>query len=111
MKYLFADVALEGYTWNGTIKKKPFKELKSLKNLILQSVRVDFINYKYEDFKSYMMTWIKHARSRQRTVTYSYPNKKSKQHESNDEDDGEGDSNDDNDGDDDDDGHGYDDEN
>ncbi len=69
--------------------------MTSLNKLILQSVRVDFSNYKYKDYKAYMITWVKHAKSRQRTVTYSYPNqKKSKSYESSN---GEDDENDDSD--------------
>ncbi len=74
---------MERYTWRGTDEKKSFKKLSSLNKLIFQSVRVDFSNYKYKDYKAYMITWVKHAKSRQRTVTYSYPDqKKSKSYES-----------------------------
>lgn len=86
MKYLFT--VLERYTWLGTETKKPFKSLKSLNNLLYQSVREQFgqksqqfgqkghQKYKLHEYQSYMVQWLKHSRSRQRTVTYSYPDQK-----------------------------------
>lgn len=74
MKYLFTDVVLERYTWLGTDKKRPFKSLKSLNNLLYMSVRQQFKNYNRFEYKSYMVQWLKHSKSRQRKVTYTYPN-------------------------------------
>lgn len=76
MKYLFTDPVLERYTWRGTDKKSPFKSLKSLNNLLYMSVRLQFKNYKLFEYKTYMVQWLKHSRSRQRKVTYSYPDRK-----------------------------------
>lgn len=77
MKYLFTDPVLDRYTWRGTEKKKSFKSLKSLNNLLYSSVRQQFgQKYKRHEFNSYMVQWLKHSRSRQRTVNYSYPDQK-----------------------------------
>lgn len=76
MKYLIKDHVLEGYTWCGTINKKPFKKLVYLNDLIFKSVRDELKNgYKFGQYKSYMIQWLKHSRTRQRTVTYQYPNR------------------------------------
>ncbi|KAJ6642852.1 hypothetical protein Bhyg_07808 [Pseudolycoriella hygida] len=73
MKYLFTNKVLERYTWNGTVEKRGFKNLKALNNLILRSVRQRCPNTKRDEYKDYMMEWLKHAKSRQREVTYTYP--------------------------------------
>ncbi len=76
MKYLFTDPVLEKYTWRGTDQKRPFKSLKSLNQLLYTSVCHQFKNYKQFEYKSYMVEWLKHAKSRQRKVTYTYPDRK-----------------------------------
>lgn len=76
MKYLISDRALEHYTWRGTAEKKSFKQLQSLNDLIFRSVREQFQHCKRVDFSSYMVQWLKHARTRQRTVSYIYPDRK-----------------------------------
>lgn len=84
MKYLIADTVLEGFTWRGTVetKKKPFKQLVALNNLIFESVKHQFKAYKKIDYKNYLVNnWLKHSRTRQRIVTYQYPTR----HQRNDE--------------------------
>lgn len=76
MKYLFSNPCLENYTWCGTEKKGAFKKFKAINNLILRSVRERCPNTHKDEYKDYMMTWLKHAKSRQRKVTYSYPNRR-----------------------------------
>lgn len=76
MKYLFTDPVLERYTWRGTVKKDSFKSLKSLNNLLYTSVRGQFEDYKRFQYNSYMVEWLKHAKTRQRKVTYTYPDRK-----------------------------------
>lgn len=80
MKYLFSDTVLDEYTWRGTQEKAPFRDLKSINKLILNSVRNDFpgIKYKFFAYKKYMIEWLKHSFTRQRTVTYTYPRRKKK---------------------------------
>lgn len=73
MKYLFTDQVLENYTWRGTADKGPFKSLKALNHLILRSVRDRCPSTARDEYKDYMIQWLKHARTRQRTVTYTYP--------------------------------------
>lgn len=73
MKYLVKDHVLGAYTWRGTAEKKA---LVSLNELIFQSVRNSFKNYKMNDYKDYMVQWLKHSGTRQRVVTYTYPNRK-----------------------------------
>lgn len=73
MKYLFTDPVLENYSWRGTATKRAFKDLKALNNLILRSVRDRCPNTARDEYKDYMVQWLKHARSRQRQVTYTYP--------------------------------------
>lgn len=73
MKYLFTDDALEKYSWRGTEKKKSFKQLKAVNAIIYQSVRDQFRKYRMEQYKGYMVQWLKLSKTRQRTVTYSYP--------------------------------------
>lgn len=76
MKYLFADEILEGYSWRGTEKKRAFKQLKNVNQIIFESVRSQFRKYRYDQYKKYMIEWLKHSRTRQRTVKYSYPVRK-----------------------------------
>lgn len=76
MKYLFSDPVLERYTWRGTEKKRPFKSLKSLNNLLYASVRNQFEEYHRFEYNKYMVQWLKHAKSRQRVITYKYPDPK-----------------------------------
>lgn len=87
MKYLIADCVLEHYTWNGTGEKKAFKKLIFLNDLIFKSVRSHFTKYTYKAYKTYMVQWLKHSKTRQRTVIYKYPNRN--QRRENDEDDDE----------------------
>lgn len=74
MKYLVIDKVLDKYTWRGTGKKKAFEKLTFLNDLIFKSVRSQFKNYTFKDFASYMVQWLKHSTTRQRTVVYQYPN-------------------------------------
>lgn len=76
MKYLFSDTVLERYCWGGTPdgKKKPFKQLIAINNLIYESVKRQFRAFKKIEYKNYLIyKWLKHSRSRQRIVTYRYP--------------------------------------
>lgn len=77
MKYLFTDTVLDKYTWRGTAEKDPFKKFKFLNNLIYGNVRSNFTKIKYarDKYNSYMVQWLKHSTTRQRTVVYSYPNR------------------------------------
>lgn len=81
MRYLISDTVLERYTWRGTGDKRAFEKLIYLNDLVFRSVRSNFKKFSYKEYKTYMVQWIKHAKTRQRTVTYSYP----KQLEENDE--------------------------
>ncbi len=78
MKYLFTDQLLERYTWNGTEEKNSFKKLKALNSLILSSVRQRCPKTKRDEYKDYMIQWLKHAKSRQRIVSYTYPERTSR---------------------------------
>lgn len=79
MKYLISDPVLENFTWRGTEEKRSFKKLELLNDLIFKSVRSQFKNYKVSEYCKYMVEWLKHAKTRQRTVSYSYPtNRKEK---------------------------------
>lgn len=73
MKYLIADTALEHYTWRGTADKKAFNKLVYLNDLIFKSVRTQYRNYTVKQYKTYMVEWVKHAKTRQRKVFYQYP--------------------------------------
>jgi len=77
MKFLFTDTVLDLYTWRGTDEKQSFRKLKTLNDLIFTSVRQQFgSKYKRHEYNKYMVQWIKHSKSRQRTVTYSYPSRR-----------------------------------
>lgn len=78
MKYLFTDPVLERYTWRGTDKKMPFKQLKVLNDLILRSVRDRCPKTRRDEYKDYVIQWLKHARTRQRKVTYTYPDRQNR---------------------------------
>lgn len=101
MKYLFADSVLERYSWRGTEKKKPFMQLKLINKTVFESVRHQFQKYRYDQYKAYIIEWLKHSRTRQRIVTYKYPNARKVQSVDDDDDD-------DDDGDDEDGRNGYD---
>lgn len=73
MKYLFTDTVLDKYTWRGTSEKGPFEKFTFLNDLIYKSVRTNFKKFPIKQFNSYMVEWLKHSKTRQRTVVYSYP--------------------------------------
>ncbi|KAJ6643186.1 hypothetical protein Bhyg_08142 [Pseudolycoriella hygida] len=77
MKYLFSDKCLDHYTWRGTHEKAPFEKLTLLNDLIFKSVRRNFKGYSRRSFNKYMVEWLKHSTTRQRTVVYTYPNRNS----------------------------------
>lgn len=81
MKYLFSDSVLDEYTWRGTADLAPFKQLTAVNSLIFRSVRTHSSKYKYKSYKDYMVQWIKHSTTRQRTVTYTYPNRNQNENE------------------------------
>lgn len=73
MKYLVSDTVLDQYTWCGTIKLDAFQNLVNINNLLFRSVREQFETYKRSAFNKYMVEWLKHSSTRQRTVIYKYP--------------------------------------
>lgn len=75
MKYLIADTVLERYTWRGTGDKKAFEKLTFLNDLLYKSVCSQFKKYTLKEFQLYMVQWLKHSKTRQRTVVYHYPNR------------------------------------
>lgn len=77
MKYLFNNKVMDKYTWGGTAKLDAFNSFKSLNNLIYNNVRANFpkIKYSKDKFRKYMVQWIKHSTTRQRTVVYTYPDR------------------------------------
>lgn len=93
MKYLFADCVLERYSWRGTEKKKAFKQLKLINKTIFESVRYQFQKYRYDQYKNYVVEWLKHSRTRQRVVTYRYPTPRNVRSVDDDDDDSEDDGN------------------
>lgn len=88
MKYLIIDQVLEHYTWKGTGEKKAFVKLTFLNDLIFKSVRSQFPKYTFKAYKTYMVQWLKHSKTRQRTVVYHYPNR-NERHENDEDDDDE----------------------
>lgn len=84
MKYLIVDTVLERHTWRGTGEKKAFEKLTFLNDLLYKSVCSQFKNYTYKEFKSYMVQWLKHSKTRQRTLVYQYPNR-NQEHENDEE--------------------------
>lgn len=60
----------------GYREKKAFKQFESLNDLIYRSVREQFKRFKFDEYRSYMVQWLKHSRTRQRTVLYTYPERK-----------------------------------
>lgn len=75
MKYLVSDQVLDRYTWRGTGEKKAFEKLTFLNALIYKSVRSQFKKFSFKEYKTYMVQWLKHSKTRQRTVVYRYPNR------------------------------------
>lgn len=75
MKYLITDQVLDHFTWRGTGEKNAFEKLTFLNDLIFKSVRQNFKNLSFKDYQSYMVQWLKHSTTRQRTVVYQYPNR------------------------------------
>ncbi len=63
------------YTWRGTGEKKAFEKLVHLNDLIYKSIQQQFRKYTYKEYSSYMVQWLKHSRTRQRTVLYQYPDR------------------------------------
>lgn len=80
MKYLITDLVLDRYTWRGTGEKKSFEKLTFLNDLLYKSVCSQFKKYTFKAFKGYMVQWLKHSTTRQRTVVYDSPNR-NQQHE------------------------------
>lgn len=76
MKYLFTDQVLDRFTWRGTADLKAFEKLTSINALIYKGIRSRFKKYTFKEYQTYMVEWIKHSTTRQRTVVYQYPNKK-----------------------------------
>lgn len=64
---------------------KAFEKLTTINDLIYKGVRSHFKKYTFKEYKTYMVEWIKHSTTRQRTVVYSYPNKKQHQDEEDEE--------------------------
>lgn len=85
MKYLITDSVLDGYTWRGTGEKKAFEKLTFLNDLIYKSVRLQFRKYTNKEYQTYMVQWLKHSGTRQRTVIYAYPNRNPRTSSDNDE--------------------------
>lgn len=85
MKYLFSDPVLDKYTWRGTAELAPFKQLTAVNSLIFRSVRAYSSKYKYKSYKNYIVEWIKHSTTRQRTVTYTNPKRKQNENENDDD--------------------------
>lgn len=86
MTYLITDQVLDSYTWLGTSDLEPFKKFTSINNLIYRIARTK--EFKRIDYDRYMVQWLKHSTTRQRTVTYTYPNRRNgEENEDEDEDD------------------------
>lgn len=88
------DTVLDRYTWLGTTGDAPkfaFKNLININNLTFWSVCHQFPYYTRHEYDKYLVEWLKHSTTRQRTVINQYPQRE----DMNDED---GDQNDDEDG-------------
>lgn len=68
MQKIFKDSVLDKYTWCGTLTKAPFQEFKTICETIFLAVRRNFKKYTEYRFEAYMVEYLKHSGTRQRSV-------------------------------------------